>query len=591
MTFFLLLHSFSFLVALSSISIVQSRYLSSVINAAVLVSSKDEESPPISPHFAVAAVDLRRRETQSCLLCSTIGFDTSARGRRLFEYLFDGTRLGDNVVPLRLPIGETSLLSCVTKSGTAPVAIGFLDVGMTDGPLLAALTSYMEGAVLMPEENAKYMTDGTYPQLVVVSMDKFSSEKLVSEAWSLVPNSYKDLRREYKLENYIKIKFVELHGGGSDSGDGSESTSLAFQSVRDAVAETMSMQQENKYEDGSGAMAANSRQPSLMTGLKAAQMLTLVSRMQSAVRKENVVNIEDVGAMEACNHLVESYLSDLTMKLRNIGNDGGGGSGGNTGTSTVMTIESLTEVVSAALEENYKSFVDVFAEYGTSRAIKGAANRARIGTLTALNPLFKNMLNSCISTAVETFELAMRKIPPNSLFIKGMKNLADNTQRACENQVASLQKEFRDLLTKTTHGSTGGGLFSSSLSSSKLSSESVDSALVAVGALKRLNEILSNLCLERERSLFVQGIYNPYIRTYPFPPLHVNLNYLLNPRAAVYSISYNKLYDEHKDGLAINRADSLHIPGVTQIPFDPNQQPVPKENKPWYKVLIDIYSS
>jgi hypothetical protein len=77
----------------------------------------------------------------------------------------------------------------------------------------------------------------------------------------------------------------------------------------------------------------------------------------------------------------------------------------------------------------------------------------------------------------------------------------------------------------------------------------------------------------------------------PFPPTKINLNYLVDPRAASFGLTYDKLYDEHKDGAAINRAEPLIINGVAKIPFDLNEHAKPKESKPWYTVIKELWDN
>lgn len=69
----------------------------------------------------------------------------------------------------------------------------------------------------------------------------------------------------------------------------------------------------------------------------------------------------------------------------------------------------------------------------------------------------------------------------------------------------------------------------------------------------------------------------------------MNLNYLVDPRAVLFSRSYGRLYEENFDGIAPSRADALRIPGVASIPFDPSKHPVPTEEEPWWKLVLDFY--
>ena len=56
-----------------------------------------------------------------------------------------------------------------------------------------------------------------------------------------------------------------------------------------------------------------------------------------------------------------------------------------------------------------------------------------------------------------------------------------------------------------------------------------------------------------------------------------------------FSRGYDVLYDEQTDGLAERRAYPLILPGMAEIPFDPNDHPVPKDTTPWWQVIVDFY--
>ena len=100
---------------------------------------------------------------------------------------------------------------------------------------------------------------------------------------------------------------------------------------------------------------------------------------------------------------------------------------------------------------------------------------------------------------------------------------------------------------------------------------------------------LEKACKARVDTLFLMGAYNPFIRKYPFPPVHLNLNYLIDPRSLLFDAQFNRLYDEHVEGSAINRADNLILPGVSQVVFHPNRHPRAKEETPWWRTLMDFY--
>lgn len=82
-------------------------------------------------------------------------------------------------------------------------------------------------------------------------------------------------------------------------------------------------------------------------------------------------------------------------------------------------------------------------------------------------------------------------------------------------------------------------------------------------------------------ALQLSGSVNPYLRTWPFPPLHINVNYLVDPRAYALSREFDPLYDEHKEGaFAPGRAEPIVVPGVPATPFDPNERARPVSSTP-----------
>lgn len=99
-------------------------------------------------------------------------------------------------------------------------------------------------------------------------------------------------------------------------------------------------------------------------------------------------------------------------------------------------------------------------------------------------------------------------------------------------------------------------------------------------------------------ALQLSGSVNPYLRTWPFPPLHINVNYLVDPRAYALSREFDPLYDEHKEGVfAPGRAEPIVVPGVPATPFDPNERARPVSSTPpvapWQKfqtAVKDLFS-
>lgn len=95
--------------------------------------------------------------------------------------------------------------------------------------------------------------------------------------------------------------------------------------------------------------------------------------------------------------------------------------------------------------------------------------------------------------------------------------------------------------------------------------------------LERMETTLNQAADRRVKEMSLDGSHNPYLRTSPFPPTHVNINYMFNPRAVIESIEINRMYDPHKPGYAAGRAEPMVFPGIASIPFDPNEHPLPRQ--------------
>lgn len=116
-----------------------------------------------------------------------------------------------------------------------------------------------------------------------------------------------------------------------------------------------------------------------------------------------------------------------------------------------------------------------------------------------------------------------------------------------------------------------------------------------------LRNRLRRLSQEAITSLTLDGGINPLLRTLPFPPVHINVNYLLNPASVLADRSFSVLYDEHKDGYAAGRADSMTFPGIATFPFDPRDRAQSEDEraKPnalkgpqyWLRGLQDLFST
>ena len=82
--------------------------------------------------------------------------------------------------------------------------------------------------------------------------------------------------------------------------------------------------------------------------------------------------------------------------------------------------------------------------------------------------------------------------------------------------------------------------------------------------------------------LVLEGIVNPYVRKYTFPPIHVNVNYLVDVKKDLVRSPTERLFDRHFDGFDPNRADPIFVPGLSPSLFDPHFKPSAISQKKWW---------
>lgn len=106
--------------------------------------------------------------------------------------------------------------------------------------------------------------------------------------------------------------------------------------------------------------------------------------------------------------------------------------------------------------------------------------------------------------------------------------------------------------------------------------------------------IMSQLVEEFMASKILDNQYNPYQRGFHMPfgcPFHINLNYLFDGAAVKANWEHDRLYDRFYEGPALNRAEFLHLPQVSWVPFDPQSMPYSTEKAKFGKTIKRIIHS
>ena len=150
---------------------------------------------------------------------------------------------------------------------------------------------------------------------------------------------------------------------------------------------------------------------------------------------------------------------------------------------------------------------------------------------------------------------------------EGEKELAVATQ--CMNGVISKTKEY---LNRVLHSNPNEVLIRKAASFTPrpaLPSSWLLLPATSLFEVNRLKEGIADEAREQVASMVLEATHNPYMRHHSFPPLHININYLLDPGDIATSREFDPLYDVHKPGPTERRANPLRVPGVALSRFHP----------------------
>ena len=279
------------------------------------------------------------------------------------------------------------------------------------------------------------------------------------------------------------------------------------------------------------------------------------------------------------NIIADEFIADVKASLGQI-----------TEKIDMKSMEKIATIINEAITRNYNAYESIITTSTSSKWLRNTSMRAKLELLGVLKGVFANILENELVNSYESYEMAVKKVPPTKKLISNLNKIASQT---VDSFMATARAVRKDMVNILTTNSNAVGLFSSDIAGNRLSlADSINPSFGYTYEVNSLRLRLSRSIPEMEKQLFVSGAYNPFMREAPYPPTRVNLNYLINPATALQSIGYDRLYDDNDaSSKGTDRADSLHFPGFAQFPFDPNDNPVPKDNKPWYQILIDLYKN
>ena len=218
----------------------------------------------------------------------------------------------------------------------------------------------------------------------------------------------------------------------------------------------------------------------------------------------------------------------------------------------------------------------------STNSLYGLRTRVRLNLSTVLYSLFRNIAQTIRLNTINSFDTTIKSTKPNSKLPQILDSMVHEYVNKFDESMEILIGKFEKII----NISSNNGIFTNQ---SKLPNKQIEGLFCYKNDHNTVYEKLKSFSSDRQLYLFTQGAYNPYTRDKPYPPIRINLSYLFNPKSALFNFDYNKMYDEHREGPTLNRADALYIPGVAKFPFDLNDHAFPKENRKWYQILVDLY--
>lgn len=298
-------------------------------------------------------------------------------------------------------------------------------------------------------------------------------------------------------------------------------------------------------------------------------------------------------------------VEDFTQRVNNSINallDGGLMSQGATVNSTMS---SLRRVVEEAVEEHRYENTDKYTLYGDTDVMQGLLQQLRIRLVSILLPVYRTLTQSMVQGSLSAFDRQVSRLKNAAMLPTQMNMLSTAVMQGFNQGADAICTQFLQLIDESvTYNINTDNKSLKTLPSAITSSNRSGSTPVAASKTKTLmqfditfeqqclREYLSQRAQDTISTLTLSGAYNPYIRETSLPPVHINMNYLFEPKNLLGGRELVGLYDEHKPGPAPTRADPLEFPGVATIPFSPTEHPVSSERAiRWMDVVKDFFTN
>lgn len=260
----------------------------------------------------------------------------------------------------------------------------------------------------------------------------------------------------------------------------------------------------------------------------------------------------------------------------------------------------LDSVLRESVSSHFAANRGTFSAFWDTAALKEASQRARMNVGRVLHACYLRLSEMLFSKSVEAFRIATVRLPVTPGLPSNLGTYRGLAQQDFEGRLVDLNEEFSKLcgavtsegmLSDFSHAPLGISEEVQINVKERLPSPRFSHQFQSPFLVNRFKQALKQRSDETVTASFLDGQYNPYVRTARYPPTHLNINYLLDPRGFVVDREFNELYDEKNTGPVMNRADGMVFPGVASVPFDPTDHPIPKDYQPWWAKVAEYFTS
>lgn len=332
----------------------------------------------------------------------------------------------------------------------------------------------------------------------------------------------------------------------------------------------------------------------LVEARRAALIELLPTKEVSTARPSDA---RELAAQEAARGMPEALVERLNASLSAFITSGLIAQGA----TVYNTMTALRAVVQEVIDEHRYQYADVLVQYGNATSVQDALRRTAWGATETLLPIYRTLTQSLVQGSLSTFDRQAARLTPARRLPEQLRILCDAVLRGFTQSADKVREEFERMIAAISQASPLSAqveparskwMVGRLLPRPPVGGQPTVPQLSVGFELQCLREFLRQRSEDTKTAMFLRGEYNPYVRETPLPPIHLNVNYLVDPRAVLAGREVRRLYDEHRDGPCLNRADPMYFPGVAAVPFDPNQHPVSTEKgKHWIDVLKDFFGN